>query len=607
MAPLLALLRLGARPPDPATVAWLAAVPTALASTASIGLVYRLAPRFGLSRRAAMMAAVFYAFHWLPLGYGATPYPRPISTMLFLAALLLVVDASRFQPVLGGFLIGAAFAVRFSEGALLAPFLIVAWRSRRARSTVALGVCGFLIGATVCAGGADLATWGRPFESLAEYFRIMFGSAPPSYPHYEKPWYWYATSALQWAGPAAIVLAALVLKRREARLPAALLGVTLVAFSAVHFKTYRYVQAAVPFVAILMALGWEQMAASPVRWRRMAALALLIAAPAWGVERLINLLRDKSMDAVSAARWIRDRHPRAALLEQGWAYGGILMLGGPDIAIRDLPPRSPLALVPAELDGVSVAAFYARDLTDADRALLRRRGFTKAASFARYRRGVDVFVAEASTSRRRLPLRRPLLPRTGPDRDLDHVAHLGAGRLLELRVDEDEEVSPAVADPAVEGMSVERPADEVTRPDPVRLARDPHRLAPPLLRRVEGHEHRGSLVAVEQLGAELPASHAAHAIRVSLAQDRQVVVEVPGRDVRERADGERSAARRAPPRPRGFGQVAEEGERRVAEGAEFFDVPLPCHRIGLRGAGRGLLVEGSAARPPEPRANHIAR
>lgn len=390
VAPVLAVLRLAPRPPNPLTVAWLAAFPTALASTLSIGLIFRLGTLLGLRGRVSAAAAAFYALHWLPLGYGATPYPRPISTMLMLAALTLAADASRFCPLLGGALIGAAFAVRFSEAVLMAPFLLVALRTRRSASTIAFGAAGFLLGAAVCAGGADALTWGRPFQSLAEYFRIMYGSSPPSYPHYEKPWGWYVTSALQWVGPAGVLLAAFALPAREARLPLALFGTTVLAFSAINYKTYRYAQGAVPFLALLMAIGWERAAGSSKRWQRWAALALMVAAPAWGIERTVNLLRDKSMDAVQAGRWIRERHPRAALLEQGWAYGGILVLGE-EVAVRDLEPRRPLALKKEDLEAISVAAFYEADLSAADRGLLFREGFHPAARFARYRKAVVVY------------------------------------------------------------------------------------------------------------------------------------------------------------------------------------------------------------------------
>jgi hypothetical protein len=389
VAPFLVPLRLLRRPPDAALVTWIAALPTALASTLSIGLLFRLGSLLGLARRVCAAAAVFYALHWLPLGFGATPYPRPISSMLMLAALNLAAEERRFRPLLGGALIGAAFAVRFSEAVLLAPFLLVALRTRRSVSTIALGIAGFVLGAAICTGGADLLTWGRPFQSLVEYFRIMYPSSAASNPFSERPWGWYATSSLHWAGPAGVLLVAFALPAREARVPLALFLTTLLALSAVNYKTYRYVQGAIPFLALLMAIGWDRAARSAAGWKRAAALTLAVAAPAWGIERTVSLLRDESVDAVAAGHWIRERNPHAAVLEQGWAYGGILVLG--EIAVRDLAPRRPLGLRESDLKGASVAAFYEADLSSEDRGVLRRSGFAPAARFARYRKPVLVY------------------------------------------------------------------------------------------------------------------------------------------------------------------------------------------------------------------------
>ena len=108
-------------------VAWLAALPTLAASTITVWLVFRFALLSGWPRRVGSLAAFFYASHWLPLGYGAAPYPRPISTMLFMLALVLVPERPAAWTAAGGFLVGAAFAVRFSEGVLLVPFLWVVW------------------------------------------------------------------------------------------------------------------------------------------------------------------------------------------------------------------------------------------------------------------------------------------------------------------------------------------------------------------------------------------------------------------------------------------------------------------------------------------------
>src|SRR5262245_53522975 len=79
----------------PHWLTFLSCVPTILFSTLSVFLVYRIASHLGLSKAGARAAAFLFAFSWLPLTYGATPYPRPISTCLLLGAFLLVQRSER--------------------------------------------------------------------------------------------------------------------------------------------------------------------------------------------------------------------------------------------------------------------------------------------------------------------------------------------------------------------------------------------------------------------------------------------------------------------------------------------------------------------------------
>jgi len=358
----------------PAEVAWLAALPTLAASTATVWLVFRFAGLLGWPRRAAILAAFFYATHWLPLGYGATPFPRPISTMLFMLAIVLVLERSAEWTVVGGFLVGAAFAVRFSEGVLLLPFLGMVLARHRRVVALGLALTGFLVGALLCVGGTDALTWGRPFSSLSEFVRITYLNPPPSFPRYDKPWYWYGASVLQWAGPVAVLLAFAATRRAGWKRPALLLLLVVGAYSVFAYKAYRYVQAAIPLLALLMGMGCAELLGSARKWRRMAGLAALVLAPAWGVERTLALLRSKSHSAVEAASFLRGLDPRVVLLEQAWAYGDRLTLG-PGVDIRDLEPRTPIALAASALAGVDAAAFYAQDLAPADLRTLENRGF----------------------------------------------------------------------------------------------------------------------------------------------------------------------------------------------------------------------------------------
>jgi hypothetical protein len=372
------ILRIAGQPlAEPLVIAWLASLPTILAVSATTWLVFRLALRLGLSRAAGALAAFFYAFHWLPFGYGSTQYPRPISTMFFVLALLLAVRPETRGVLFGGLLIGAAFAVRFSEAALAIPFLLAVWWRHRTWPALALAAAGGFLGCLLFVGVTDALTWGSPFFSFAEFFRIMHGDARPDAPHADKPWFWYGTSVLQWAGPAAVLLAAVGIRRPAARAPALALGLIVIAESVFAFKQYRYVLAAVPMLALLMAIGCESLLSAGRRGLRAAGWVLLVLAPLWGIERTVSLLRGTSRPAVDAALWMKTLGPRRVLLEQEWAYGGRLTFGN-GVEIRDVEPRNPIGLTGPELNGVDAAAFYERDLGTADRDSLSRAGLRQA-------------------------------------------------------------------------------------------------------------------------------------------------------------------------------------------------------------------------------------
>jgi hypothetical protein len=362
-----------AEPSDPLVVAWLAALPTILAVSATIWLLFRLSLGLGLTRPASALAALFYALHGLPFGYGSTQFPRPISTMCFVLALLLALQTRKALLFVAGLWIGAAFAIRFSEGVLALPLLALIWWRHRSLAALGAAAAGGLLGALLFAGVTDWLTWGRPFASLAEFVRIMQGPDRPEFPRYDKPWYWYGTSILQWAGPVAVVLALVAVRRPVARVPLLLFSLVVLCYSLFAYKAYRYVQAAIPLLAILMGIGAARLLSASRPAIRSLGWALLLLAPVWGIERSLALLRDKSRTAVDAALWMRTLQPRRVLLEQQWAYGGSLTFGN-GVEIRDLEPRQPLGLAGRELSGVDAAAFYERDLGEPDRSVLGARG-----------------------------------------------------------------------------------------------------------------------------------------------------------------------------------------------------------------------------------------
>ncbi len=373
----------GAR--DPAVLSWTAAIPSALASSLSILLVASLARRCGFSPATAAIASFLYAVHWLPLAYGATPFPRPISTALLLGAFVLVSSPS-VRPraaFAAGALAGAAFAVRWSEGVALIPLLgWTIWRSRSRNHAIVL-LAGFSAGAFLCAGITDWVTWGAPFRSLVQFFRIMYLEIPASRLAQEDPFYQYLWDVFHWAGPVAVALLFPAWKDRRSRAPLAVLGVTVLALSAFAHKEWRYLQFAIPFLCLSAAAGWQHL-----RERRrgvLATLALVLSA-AFGLERTWTLLRNKSQAEIAAARYIRSLspRPRAIAFEQMWAYGEHLWLGN-EVRLTEIEyghPLRPRAIRDAAT-GADLVGVYARHLDELGRAELAAGGFREIARFRR--------------------------------------------------------------------------------------------------------------------------------------------------------------------------------------------------------------------------------
>jgi hypothetical protein len=69
---------------------WIGGFPFVVLASVNSILVHRLALLWLNQPSAAVVAATLYAFHWLPLGYGSTVYPRTASTTCVLVAALLV-------------------------------------------------------------------------------------------------------------------------------------------------------------------------------------------------------------------------------------------------------------------------------------------------------------------------------------------------------------------------------------------------------------------------------------------------------------------------------------------------------------------------------------
>src|SRR5258706_12900441 len=148
----------------------LASLPFIALTALTIVLVRRLALQWSDGdERAAAVAMLLFALHWIPLGFGATTYPRTLAMACVVAAAVI----GRPMPLLAGALLGVAFADRFSEIGFLLPLLVTA---RREWWRVAAGT---ILSACVTVGIYDWLTWGSPFRSFLSFAHLTL--VPPDF------------------------------------------------------------------------------------------------------------------------------------------------------------------------------------------------------------------------------------------------------------------------------------------------------------------------------------------------------------------------------------------------------------------------------------------
>lgn len=349
---------------EPTLLVRLATLPFIGLATLNVALVFIITRRT-LSSRIGLLAAGVYAFHWLPLGYGATVFPRTVSaTCVLLSFWLLLGDDHDLLRSLGsGALVALAFAGRYSEAIFLAPLALMGWplglTSRRGLlRAVGLGG-GFLLGASVFVGLVDLWTWGQPFHSLVEFGRFTLVERESSSLHAHQSFLWYLRRAQFWLIPS--LLPFLVVKRKCNRALTfwLMFSIPILVLSIIHHKEMRYLQGVIPFLAILAGEGvtwfWGR------GWRK-TTVALLSVSALLSLRTALELHKGKSLSAVMAALELRDEPEiGAVLLTQAWAYGDRLFLG-PHRRVTNFD----VAPSPEELEGViagvDAAGFYEDDL-----------------------------------------------------------------------------------------------------------------------------------------------------------------------------------------------------------------------------------------------------
>lgn len=316
----------------------IATVPFIALTLVTIVLVYRLTLQWTDDARAAIVAALLFALHWIPLGFGASVYPRTLATACIVGAALIL---DRY-PVAAGLLVGLAFADRFSEVVFLAPLLLISRHRLRV-------LTGAIAGIALLGGVYDWITWGAPFQSFIRFARQTVVESDFASRVKFQPFYWYIANIARWCAPTLLVL--MYVGRRKVPTFFFII-IPLLALSVVKHKEFRYLQAIVPFIAIAAAVGFAALYES----RRKLAVSLLVISVLWDLYGLREFRR-KTMPAVMAAEAIdRDPRIRSVGVPQGWAFGGALFyhrdvkvveVGTPP---REIPATDALALFRSELD-----------------------------------------------------------------------------------------------------------------------------------------------------------------------------------------------------------------------------------------------------------------
>ena len=336
-------------------------LPFVLLGSLATWLVFRLGARLAGDDRVGVLAATIHAFHPLVLAFSSSALPRVPAATAVVAAAVLLTGRRRggLRGIAAGALAAIAFACRYSEVALLVPLAFLAWLWDDRASGRWLRLAGLAAGFTV------------------EFARYTLAERQASAEVVAHPAWWYLWRLPRWLPVSLLPLLWFVPRRRGALAMAAFVLWPLLVLSAIHHKDLRYLQALVPFAAVLVAMAgvaWRDKG-----WRRTVAamLALAIVYGLWAGYRRVNR---RSMAAVAAAQAIADEpEVRTVVLSQAWAWGYRLFLGN-GVAIEDLPVRASAADLERSLTGQDRVGIHVEDLEanpDLERVLwgrgLRRR------------------------------------------------------------------------------------------------------------------------------------------------------------------------------------------------------------------------------------------
>ncbi len=375
---------------------WAASVPFVVLATLNIFLVFRIGVRWLGDERPALLAAYLYGFHWIPLGYGSTVYPRTATTFCVLLAVVLIStdSAGWWRPALAGGMLALAFAFRFSEVIYFLPCLVLVvitqgQESSRWIRAAALGV-GLVVVAALVVGVEDWLTWGRPYASIENFFRYTIVDKNASALVPNQPWFWYFWRLPKWL-PLTLLPFFFVPQDRDRGFllrPLLFIVLPLAVLSVIHHKELRYLQGVAPFFCLAGAgSAWEW-------WqdgRRRVTVLLLALSMLLGITGL-TFLSKTSMAAVIAARDLAaNPNIQKVALSQSWAYGSNLFLD--DVQILGLGVSPTLEELKRVAPGRQAIALY-QDVVEGSPELavwLLANGFSDSETY-RYSRSRPVIV-----------------------------------------------------------------------------------------------------------------------------------------------------------------------------------------------------------------------
>jgi hypothetical protein len=212
---------------------------------------------------AAIIAAGACAIWYELVYFGPKTLNEVVAAHALLPGLYLGIYGDRFKEkqrmLLAGIFCGLAVALRIQ----LAPAVAVAvfgfcysdWRKR------ILPLAAGLLLPVLCFGMTDALTWGHPFQSYLEYFRVhAHEMAGPKFPrpepteHLEKvpSWIGYPRILLAHLGPVALLV---ILGIRRSPILGWIALAHLVFHSFFHFSLVRYLYPLMPLEITLAALG----------------------------------------------------------------------------------------------------------------------------------------------------------------------------------------------------------------------------------------------------------------------------------------------------------------------------------------------------------------